>query len=215
MGSFKTKNEVVYDYLRTNILEKKFRTGEKIVIRQIAQKLNVSDIPVREAITKLASEGFLTALPHVGARVIKITPSEMEEFYILRSDLEALATRLAAKYMQQEDFEKLDKILDRWYSEAIREGKREVMVKLNRQFHMEIYKCSPYHGLCKMIADIWDKCLLIRHAYRLPSALHEESIKEHRQILEHLKKGNGKAAARIVERQKIASWNSIARYIEE
>lgn len=211
---FKTKTEAVYDYLRTSILEKEFKTGEKIVIRKIAQKLNVSDIPVREAIKKLESEGLLTIIPHVGPRVVKISLSEMEELYVLRSDLEALATRLACKYLHQKDFDKLDKILDR-YDEAIKEGKAEVMAILNKQFHMQIYKRSPYHGLYKMIADIWDKSSLIRHAYLLPSPLQKKSLKEHRKILEYLKKGNGRAAAKIVERQKIASWRNIAGCIEE
>lgn len=56
---FKTKNELVYDYLRMNILEKRFKPGDKIIIWEISKSLNVSDIPIREAIQKFENQGLL------------------------------------------------------------------------------------------------------------------------------------------------------------
>ncbi len=213
-NSYKTKNELVYDYLRMNILKKHFKPGDKITIREISKNLNVSDIPVREAIKKLESEGLLHVIPHVGAHVATMNRRELEEIYIIRSTLEALATQLACPYLKPEDFERLEKILEK-YEEAFAKGRQEPLGELNKQFHLEIYKCSPYTSLYKMITDIWQRSLMIRHAYLLPPSLREQSMKEHRLILQALKEGNGKKAGEIVRKQKIASWSAISKFMEE
>ncbi len=213
-NSYKTKNELVYDYLRMNILKKHFKPGDKLTIREISRSLNVSDIPVREAIKKLETQGLLHVIPHVGAHVASIDRREMEEIYIIRSTLEALATQLACPYLKKDDFQRLEKILEK-YEEAVARGRHEPLGGLNKQFHLEIYKCSPYTSLYKMISDIWERSLMIRHAYLLPPSLREQSMKEHRLILEDLKKGNGNRAAEIVRKQKIASWNAISKFMEE
>lgn len=214
LKSFKMKNEVVYDYLKANILGKHFKPGDKIIIREISKRLNFSDIPVREAIKKLESQGLINVVPHVGARVAQINRGEMKEIYIMRGTLEELATQLASKYMKEEDFRKLGKILDR-YEEAARTGKHELLSDFNRKFHLGIYSHSPYKGLLKMIVELWEKSQMIRNAFSFPSSLRQESIKEHRLILEALKKGNGKEAGIIIRRQKINHWKAISEYIEE
>lgn len=214
VGQFKTKNEMVYDFLKLNIANKRFAPGDKIVIRNISRKLNVSDIPVREAIKKLEIQGLISVIPHVGARVTKINREEMEENYIVRSELEGLATRLAVKYLKDADFAKLERNLEK-YKEALRAGKNELLSALNKQFHLEIYKCSPYKSLFKMIVDIWEKSQMIRSTFRLPSSLHEKSLREHRAILKALRMGDGETAGEITRRQKIAALAAILKIIEE
>ncbi len=214
LKSFKMKNEVVYDYLKANILGRHFKPGDKIIISEISKRLNFSDIPVREAIKKLETQGLVNVVPHVGARVAQINRSEMEEIYIMRGTLEELATQLACKYIKKEDFRKLEKIVER-YEEAARTEKHELLRDLNRQFHLGIYRHSPYKGLVKMIVELWEKSQMIRNAFSLPSSLRQQSMKEHRLILEALKKGKCKQAGIIMKRQRISHWKAISRYIEE
>ncbi len=214
INTYKTKTELVYDYLRTNILQKHFKPGDKIIIREISKMLNLSDIPVREAIKKLETQGLLHVVPHTGARVAEIDRKEMEEIYIIRSTLEALATQLACPYIKSEDFQRLEKILGK-YEDTFRAGKYEALSELNKEFHLEIYRCSPYKSLFKMIVEIWERSKMIRHAFSLPSSLREQSMKEHRLILQLLRKGNGEEAAELVRKQKIASWKVISTLMEE
>jgi DNA-binding GntR family transcriptional regulator len=211
---FKTKNEMVYDYLKLNIVNKNIKPGEKIIIRDISRHLHISDIPVREAIKKLETQGLVDVIPHVGARVARINREEMEEIYIIRSELEALATRLAVKYLKEADFTRLERNLEK-YEEALRAGKSAVFSNLNKEFHLEIYKSSPYKGLFKMISEAWEKSQMIRGTFRLPDSLREKSLKEHRLILNALKRGNGKTAGEITRRQKINSYKAFSRFIEE
>ena len=212
--SFKTKNEMVYDYLKWNIVNKNIKPGEKIIISDISRKLNISDIPVREAIKKLETQGLVDVIPHVGARVTKINREEMEEIYIIRSELEALATRLAAKYLKDADFARLERNLEK-YEEALRAGKHALLPALNKEFHLEIYRCSPNKALFKMIAEAWEKSQMIRGTFRLPDSSRKKSLKEHWLILNALKRGNGKTAGEITRRQKINSYKAFSEFIEE
>ena len=212
--AFKTKNEIVYDYLKLNIVNRNLKPGDKVVISEVSRQLNISDIPVREAIKKLETQGLVDVIPHVGARVVKINREEMEEIYIIRSELEALATRLAAKYLKDADFARLERNLEK-YEEALRAGKNALLAALNKEFHMEIYRCSPNKALFKMITEAWEKSQMIRGTFRLSDSLRKKSLKEHEAILDALKKGNGKAAGEITRRQKINSYKAFSKFVEE
>lgn len=212
--SFKMKNEMVYDYLKKCILSGALKPAEKIVIREISKKLNVSDIPVREAIRKLESQGFVGIIPHVGARVIEIKRDEIEEIYVIRSELESLATRLASKYINDREFYKLEKMLDEC-EKSIQSGSYERIGELNKHFHLEIYSCSPYKRLFNMISDLWASSSMMRSVFVLSPVRARQSLKEHRQILEALKNGNGKLAGKLVRRQKIAAWDAVSKFIKE
>ena len=92
---------------RQEILQAKIKPGEKIVISDLSKKIGVSEIPIREAVKKLESEGFLAVMPHVGITVSKLDPDEIIEFYLIRIELESLAARLATPHISQADIKYL------------------------------------------------------------------------------------------------------------
>ena len=71
---FLTKNAAVYEALRKDIVEGRLKPGQKIVMSDVAKTFGLSDIPVREAIRRLESDGYVHFTPHVGAIV-----SELDE----------------------------------------------------------------------------------------------------------------------------------------
>jgi DNA-binding GntR family transcriptional regulator len=80
---FQTKQEVVYQTLRTAITHCEIKPGERLVIEEIAQQLNVSPIPVREALQLLQSERLIEAIPHGGATVAPISQASVAEIFTL------------------------------------------------------------------------------------------------------------------------------------
>ena len=110
LSGFKTKTEVVYDFLKKNILNGRYQPGEKIVISVIARQLDVSDIPIREAIKRLQTEGLLDITPHVGANVVEMDQDEFEQITLIRAELEGLATRLSINHLSEKDFKELDRL---------------------------------------------------------------------------------------------------------
>ena len=90
----KTKNVAVYDKLRQGIIKGKLKPGQKVVMGELAKAFGMSETPVREAIRRLESEGYIDFTPHMGAIVTKIDERELVEIYLIRIALEELATKL-------------------------------------------------------------------------------------------------------------------------
>lgn len=84
---------VVADMLRTQIVEGKLRPGAPIVEAALAEQLNVSRAPVREAIQILEADGLIDNLPYKGKRVRPLTAKSVEEIYSIREQFEAFAVR--------------------------------------------------------------------------------------------------------------------------
>ena len=81
----------IYEALRERIIEGALRPGERIRERELAEELNVSRIPIREAMPRLEAEGFIRTLPRRGAVVTEMTIGDVEELFVVRSSLEVLA----------------------------------------------------------------------------------------------------------------------------
>ena len=133
----------------------KLKPGQKIVMADLAKAFGLSETPVREAIRRLESDGYVHFTPHMGAIVTKIDEGELVEMYLIRIALEALATRLASPHITDKDIDFLNK-KNQEMEIAIQQEKYENLGSLNKNFHLRIYKAAPFPRLYKMICDLWD-----------------------------------------------------------
>lgn len=136
---FKTKTEVVHERIREEIIAGKIKPGQRLVISDLAKDFGHSEIPVREAIRQLESEGMVQVTPHVGAVVREINEKEFLEIYIIRIELEVLATRLAVPHIGEKALSKLNSLIQK-AEIAIDEGKHDKLGTLNKHFHLSIYQ---------------------------------------------------------------------------
>ncbi len=213
LSHFKTKTEVVYDFLKNNILNGNFKPEEKIVISEVAKQMDVSDIPIREAIKRLQTEGFLDITPHVGASVIKINPEEFEEIALIRGELERLAAKLAVKYLTEKEFNEMERI-HKEGELALQNNNFQKLAELNKKFHFKIYNATPHKLLLKMISDLWDKARMLPHVFTYSTERCRQSQKEHKMILDALRKGDGKTAGQIIKKQKIDASNDLYEFMK-
>ena len=88
--------EKVFEYIKNAILNGEFKAGERIVERELAEKLNISRTPIREALFRLESLGFVKTLPRKGVVVSIMTTDEVIEIFTILANLEGLAVKLAA-----------------------------------------------------------------------------------------------------------------------
>ncbi|MBB2947226.1 DNA-binding GntR family transcriptional regulator [Actinoplanes lutulentus] len=86
----------VYDFLRERIISGDLKPGQRLIEREICEQLNVSRIPLREALPQLEADGFIRTLPRRGAMVTQLTLRDIEELFDVRESLEVLAAKLAA-----------------------------------------------------------------------------------------------------------------------
>lgn len=92
-----TLGEYVYEWVRDRIIDGTLPTGARIREREVAEEIDVSRVPVREALPRLEAEGFIRTLPRRGAVVAPMELCDVIEVFDVRAALEVLAARLAAE----------------------------------------------------------------------------------------------------------------------
>jgi DNA-binding GntR family transcriptional regulator len=207
----KTKNVAVYKKLRQAILKGKLMPGQKIVMADLAKAFGLSETPVREAIRRLESDGYVHFTPHTGAIITKIDEGELVEIYLIRIALEALATRLASPHITDKDIDFLIK-KNQEIEAAIQQNKYENIGKINKDFHLRIYKAAPFPRLYKMICDLWDTFERWPSVFAYVPERAVASAEEHKQIIQALKMGDVDLADRLMKEQKERAMEALQKY---
>ena len=110
LDNYKPLRDVVFENLRSAILEGKLKSGQRLMEVQLAEQLGVSRTPVREAIRKLELEGLVVMLPRKGAYVANISVKDLMDVLEIRASLEGLGASLAAERRTEEDIKNLEEI---------------------------------------------------------------------------------------------------------
>ncbi len=91
--------DYAYKHLKELILKGQFKAGDRLIERDLAAKLNISRTPIREALFRLESQGYVKTVPRKGVIVSNISEQEVIEVFTILSSLEVLAVKLAAERM--------------------------------------------------------------------------------------------------------------------
>ena len=141
----------ILERIRRDILSGRYRPGERLKIRTLASELEVSTMPVREALRHLQVEGLVRGMPHVGVTVSELSLDDVEELYRIRLPLELQASELAMRHIEADDFTALAKLVERMETaDAYR------WLGLNRKFHLTIYSLARSPRLLRIINSLWD-----------------------------------------------------------
>jgi|SRR5689334_24513330 len=186
-GRHQTKQEFVYHTLRRALLTCELQPGERLVIDDLARRLGVSIIPVREALQTLLAEGLVVTVPHVGAAVAPISRESIVDVFTVLEGLEVVATRIVAEQGSPAALQTLAQLVEAM--DAASAGKRfDDWGNLNTQFHHEIGVAT---GL-PLLQEITDRMLgrwdRIRRYYYKGVLSHRVDLaqREHHAILSAL-----------------------------
>jgi len=100
----------VYDILRDRIVNLYYKPGDPLNEEKLADELQVSRTPVREALIRLSGERLVTIIPHLGARASEINLQDFQEIIELREVLERGVARLAAQNITEEQIHQLEEL---------------------------------------------------------------------------------------------------------
>ncbi|EIC0518916.1 GntR family transcriptional regulator [Salmonella enterica subsp. enterica serovar Chester] len=192
-----SKNEVVYDILRSRILNGTYPPGHRVTIDDIARELKLSNSPIREAINKLAAENFLKIIPYSGAVVQLVNENEYIEIMYVLGILDGVATSLSSGFMDENDIEHL-KNINQQMNDALDIFDLITFSNLNRKFHLFIYSKCNNNFLINQLESIWQKISYgnnVRFTFAPVRA--KESITEHEEIIKMLQE---KTSADKIER---------------
>jgi DNA-binding GntR family transcriptional regulator len=133
--------ERIKDVLLQRIVEGSYPPGSRIVETRVAQELGVSQGPVREALRDLEQLGCVVHEPYRGCSVRAFSASELLDAFPVRAALEALAARLAAERITDEELDELDEHLGRMRA-AARRGDAHDQSQANASFHATIVRAA-------------------------------------------------------------------------
>jgi DNA-binding GntR family transcriptional regulator len=149
-----TTHEYAHRRLRQAIMVGSIRPGESLTIRGIAEAMESSPMPVREALRRLSSEGALKVLDNRRIMVPKMTAERFGELIALRSTLEQHAARRAVGHITEKQIDRLVGI-DKAQDEAIAQKDNATALLLNQEFHRTLYTANPDQIIMPMVESVW------------------------------------------------------------
>ena len=175
--------DIVFEKLQKAVFSGKFKSGDRITEKEIAEELKVSRTPVREALYRLASTGLIKIIPHRGFIISRWSSKEIKDVIELRIALEIFAVKLAIQRILPNEINELKTLIVKM-DKAV---KKEDMMKashLNYLFHNKIILASKNKELFEVTEPIKNKI----HHFRIisissPNRL-KESFEEHKKILD-------------------------------
>lgn len=182
-NGMKTLSGIAQERIRDAILKGGLKPGTRIDQNQLADELNTSLIPVREALKKLESEGFVQIIPRRGAFVVEFSMNDLEHLYEARMMLEGQVAARATAHLTEEQLEQLRE-LSQAMTEALNADRHDEFTQLNREFHFLIYNAADNHYLSDMLSGLWDLAERYRYRYLFIKGRHEVINAEHQEILD-------------------------------
>lgn len=212
-----TLSDQVFETLSEMLLSGALRPRDRLSLRDLAERLEVSMMPVREAVSRLAASGALEVSPKRAVMVPLMTAAEFADLTMVRMLTEGQAARLAADRANKTEIagivalaERFEEVLDRAYGSA-------TAVAANKDLHFALYRAAGSPALMEVITMLWLKAgPIINFDIGVDTGVPREdevtrsrshhSREHHRMLCDALKDRNGETAAyAISEDIRVAS----------
>lgn len=194
----------VYDILKNMIIKGEVESGERLMQVQVAQKLNISRTPIREAFLMLEHDGLVERIVQGGVRVIPLSIDHINKIFEIRGVLEAYAMELVCRNITTDGLDELRMIMDKagkiLCSEIFdRETTINQLLELNTLFHDRIYAATGNEYLEKTIINLKEQVLRMRAIGLRRTESWIQSWGEHRQLIDYIAADRSSDAASLIK----------------
>ena len=187
----------IADRLREKILTGRLAPGARIIQDELAEELNTSRLPVREALRIVASQGLITLRANQGAWVTTMDMRECDLTYRIRERLEPLLLSESAPELTDDDIAEMAELQDRIeQTEDV-----EDFLVLDHRLHWTVYRHHDAEELASIVARLWDTTQHYRRAFtRLAGERRRWIINaEHRLLIQALREHDHRSAEQVLE----------------
>jgi DNA-binding GntR family transcriptional regulator len=191
-----TMQSLTYQELRRSLMAGAFMPGARLTLRSVSAQMGTSIMPVREAINRLVVERALEVIGDRQVIVPVMTAAKFSEIVHWRVQLETAATRAACRYVTPDILADLDSVNARML-DAVALERREMLLRLNHEFHFRIYAAARSAILIPMIESLWLQVGPFTY-FSTPSPKALWNAKHHKDIIKSLKNGDEDAAAEAI-----------------
>lgn len=188
----------VYHEIKGLILRNEIMPGQKLHHQELSERLGVSRTPVREALTRLVQEGYVSLLPNRGFICKEIGMQEAEELYDLREGLEAFAVEKAIENLNDEALERLRHKMELYGHDVQKRFTRERLI-YDQDLHLEIVGITGNETLKRALRQVFERIILKRKTDGLYDLVRGVSAhQEHLKLLDAMRRRNIHEAVRII-----------------
>lgn len=200
---YRTKEEQVADYLRERIISGVYPRGSRLKQAEIAEQLQLSITPVREALKLLEAEGYVEGGSYRGARVVPFDEAASNEILQLRLMLESQLVRSAIEKITTDDIDEL-RALANEFEQAFASGDRATARGVNYRFHRRLYDIAEMPQTLHFVQILW-----ARYPFDLINSAAgrgKHAVEEHDEILQAFAAGDAAAAMLAMRRHIESGW---------
>jgi DNA-binding GntR family transcriptional regulator len=191
----RTAHEFVRESMRRAILRGDLTGGSRLIQADLAQLLNVSTTPVREALRDLATEGLITLDRHRGGVVRELNWDDMDEIRVIRRQLEPLAMRLVVERMQEERLRDAERVRQ----QMSKEKDLGNWVELNRLFHFVFHDSTGSARLASILKGFEESsAVYVAQAQRWHPEIRRRADAEHQALIDAVRARDVVAAAEVM-----------------
>lgn len=153
--TYTSKNEIVFQLLREEILEGKLIPGTRYSATEIAEQLQISKTPVNYAILLLAEQGLITMLPNVGFEVKELAWREIEELMYIKNAMHKLALGWLMQVITKEDIAEFKKYLEK-IKKSIEKANEKAYFMATKEFYFSIARKAGAKRCLDYYEKYWD-----------------------------------------------------------
>lgn len=194
---YASRSELAYQKLRQAIQSGELKPGQRVMEVEIAEWLDISRTPVRDALRRLESDGILEMEPRNGLVVGSISRQATLELYVMREVLEGTAARLCARNASDIELLELQELVKR---EARLQDDAEALVRHNRQFHEAVHRGAHNRYLEKSLSAVNDSMWLLGKSQMLLPERAKEAVAEHAELFAAIERRDADAAEEVARR---------------
>lgn len=189
--------DIAYAAIRRRILDNIYPPGHQALEGELADELDISRTPVREALIRLAHEGLVEVVPRHGMRVLPVSPADMREIYVVLTALESAAAELLAK--RRPDDAELKPLVEatRDMTRALKADDLDAWAAADERFHQGLVELAGNRSLQEAVSRLGDRVHRARmFTLRLrPKPVH--STQEHMAMLDCIRAGDSAGAVEV------------------
>jgi DNA-binding GntR family transcriptional regulator len=214
IGRSGSKKDLVSKELRDAILRGELLPGDRLLIEVLARRLNVSPIPVREALQQLQADGYVVIEPYIGATVAPIESESINEVFQLLESMETVSSVAACLHMTEENFAELESLLVHMDSLV---NDPEAWSRANKHFHQLICDRSGTRLVGTLISKVLDHLDRLQRYFlkEVFVSLLPKAQNEHWVILRTLRKRDVLLVETLIRKHNRACLNAFTKHLSD
>jgi DNA-binding GntR family transcriptional regulator len=210
---YKTRTQLVVETIREKILSGEITAGQPLRQAALAEELNVSRIPVREALLQLEAEGLVAFEPHKGATATELNVEQVDELFELRAMLEADLLASSIPNLTPEKIEEAQTLLDRLEKALGKENAANTWSELNSDYHNCLYSAANRPQTQDLVNTLNKNADRYIRMHLLWAGGISKAESEHNAILSMCRDRDIEGAVRVLKQHILGSRDEIKEFL--